>query len=193
MSGCDRNGGPSTRRLDVYCRPACIADLDRIVEIVARALVLLRAGCNFQWGDDYPVRDHFLPGVEKDQLGVVLDNEEIVGVAALTEDQGEDYKQLWDITENAIVPHRLAVDPEAQGRGYAKALFEQAEVLARERSYYRVVGDTNSQNKRAQKLFASQGFKLVGQLTLAGRKGLEFLGYEKDFRHEKAEKASQTS
>jgi GNAT superfamily N-acetyltransferase len=69
---------------------------------------------------------------------------------ALTEDQGEDYKQLWDISEKVIVPHRLAVDPKARGKGVALLLMKQAEKLSQVRGYDSIRCDTNNQNKGAQ-------------------------------------------
>lgn len=67
----------------------------------------------------------------------------VCGVIALTEDQGNDYKQLWDISETCIVPHRLCVDPTVRGKGIAKRLMDQAEAVAKERGYVEMCPQTN--------------------------------------------------
>jgi len=163
----------------VTLRLGTVGDIPVIEGIVGEAVPLMRAGGNFQWGDDYPTREHFTRDIELSQLWVCLDGGELIGVGALTEDQGEDYKQLWDISIKAVVPHRVCVSPKARGKGAAKAFMMHAETLSRQRGYASVRVDTNSQNAAMHHIFDGLGYKFLGDLALAGRENMTFHGFEK--------------
>lgn len=135
---------------------------------------------NFQWDDTYPNETVFGQDIDKAQLWVADIDGQLAGVAALTEDQEPEYAQVgFDISQRAIVTHRLAVDPAFRGQGIAAALLNQAEKLALERNVSFLRIDTNSENQVTQKLFPKLGYQLAGEITLGFRPGLRFLAYEK--------------
>lgn len=114
------------------------------------------------------------------QLWVAVLAGTVAGVAALTTDQDAEYAQAdWDVTEPALVTHRLAVDPAAQGWGVAAALLHQAEHEARAHGRRVLRVDTNSENAATQRLFPQLGYRFAGDITLAFRPGLRFCCYEK--------------
>jgi ribosomal protein S18 acetylase RimI-like enzyme len=95
-------------------------------------------------------------------------------------DQEPDYAQVgWDISEPAIVVHRLAVDPAFRGAGVASSLMQTAEQIAVERGISVVRVDTNTQNEATQRLFPRLGYRLAGEISLEIRPGLRFFCYEK--------------
>ena len=113
-------------------------------------------------------------------LWVGIVDENIVGMIALTHDQPREYEFAGlDITEDCIVPHRMAVDPDCQGRGVAKLLLSQAEVVARNQNIHKIRIDTNSENQVTTKLFPSIGYQFCGEIGLDFRPGLKFFCYEK--------------
>lgn len=161
-------------------RKAQSEDLDAVMELVSRVVPLMRAGGNFQWDDAYPNIAAFTKDVNKGQLWVAEIEGHIAGIAAITTDQEPDYAQVgWDLTEAAIVVHRLAVDPAFRGKGAAAALMRQAEYVARDRGIDVVRVDTNSQNAATQRLFPKLGYVYAGEISLRFRPGLRFLCYEK--------------
>lgn len=161
-------------------RRAALADLSAILAIVRRVVPLMRASGNFQWEESYPNEEVFRQDVERQQLWVAELDGQVAGVAALTTDQDPEYAQAdWDPAEPAVVTHRLAVDPAAQGRGVAAALLQQAEVLAMEWGMQSLRVDTNSENQATQRLFPKLGYRFAGEITLAFRPGLRFFCYEK--------------
>jgi ribosomal protein S18 acetylase RimI-like enzyme len=104
----------------------------------------------------------------------------IAGFAAITTDQEPEYADVgWNINEQSIVVHRLAVDPAFQGKGMAAALMLQAETVARVRGVKVLRVDTNAQNQATQRLFPKLGYALAGEIKLRFRPGLSFLCYEK--------------
>jgi ribosomal protein S18 acetylase RimI-like enzyme len=150
------------------------------MQIVRAVVPLMRAGGNLQWDDQYPNPRVFEEDIALAQLWVAVIHEDVVGVVALTTDQSPEYVQAgWDITEPAIVIHRLAIRPEATGKGTAAALMRQAEAVAISRNIPRIRADTNTRNQAMQRLLAKLGYALSGEIRLDFRPGLRFFCYEK--------------
>src|SRR5580698_8800257 len=104
-------------------REARLEDVDAVMALVGRVVPLMRASGNLQWDDSYPNAEVFARDVVKSQLWVAEIQGQIAGVAAITTDQEPEYARVgWDISELAIVVHRVAVDPAFRGRGIAEAL-----------------------------------------------------------------------
>jgi GNAT superfamily N-acetyltransferase len=161
-------------------RQATQEDLPALMALVRRVVPLMRAAGNLQWGETYPNNTVFQRDIDLGQLWIAEVNLNIAGVAAITMDQEPDYAQVgWNITEPAIVTHRLAVDPAFRGQGAAGALMQKAEEIALERGVTVLRIDTNTQNEPTQRLFPKLGYLLAGEITLEFRPGLRFLCYEK--------------
>jgi GNAT superfamily N-acetyltransferase len=161
-------------------RPATLADIPAILALIRRVVPLMNASGNFQWSDDYPNEAVFTEDIARNHLWIAELEGQVVGVAALTQDQDEEYAQAdWDVTIPALVTHRLAVDPSAQGKGVALALMEQAEKQAVAQGLTVLRVDTNSENAATQRLFPMLGYRFAGEITLGFRPGLRFFCYEK--------------
>ncbi len=161
-------------------RLAVNEDVAALMTLLRRVVPLMRAAGNLQWDDAYPNAGVFERDIELGQLWVVEIDGVIAGVAALTSDQEPEYAQVgWDITEPAVVVHRLAVDPAFRGAGVAGALMRKAEEVAVEREIRVLRVDTNTLNEATQRLFPKLGYALAGEIGLAFRPGLRFLCYEK--------------
>ncbi|QJW89609.1 GNAT family N-acetyltransferase [Spirosoma taeanense] len=161
-------------------RPATHSDLPSLLTLLRHVVPLMHQAGNFQWDDHYPNETVFSQDIDKQQLWVADIDGELAGVAALTEDQEPEYAQVgFDLSQRAIVTHRLAVDPAFQGQGVAAALLTQAEQLAQQRGIRFLRIDTNSENQVTQRLFPKMGYQYAGEITLGFRPGLRFLAYEK--------------
>jgi GNAT superfamily N-acetyltransferase len=173
--------GPRVRPgAEMQVRQATLQDVPAILALVRRVVPLMRASGNLQWDDTYPNAAVFERDVKLAQLWVAEIDGQLAGVAAITTDQEPEYANVgWDITESAIVVHRVAVDPAFRGQGIAAALMQQAETVARSRGISVLRVDTNTQNAATQKLFPKLGYILSGETGLGFRTGLRFLCYEK--------------
>ncbi|ALW84937.1 GCN5 family acetyltransferase [Hymenobacter sedentarius] len=161
-------------------RRAALADVPAILALIRRVVPVMNASGNFQWSADYPNEAVFTEDVRQNHLWVAELDGAVAGVAALTMDQDEEYAQAdWDAAEPALVTHRLAVDPAAQGRGVALALMAQAEKQAVAQGLRTLRVDTNSENAATQRLFPKLGYRFAGEITLGFRPGLRFFCYEK--------------
>ena len=140
----------------------------------------MRAQGNLQWDSDYPNEQVFREDIAAGQLWVAEIDGSVVGVAAVTTEQSQEYADVgWNLNEPAIVVHRLAVDPAFQGRGVAAGLMREAECIARERGITVLRIDTNTQNPATQRLFPKLGYTFAGEIGLAFRPRLRFFCYEK--------------
>ncbi len=161
-------------------REAKLEDVAAVMGLVHRVVPQMRASGNFQWDDHYPNVSVFARDVAMATLWVAEVDGQIAGVAAITTDQEPEYANVgWDLSELAIVVHRLAVDPAFQGKGVAMALMLQAEVICRTREIAVLRVDTNTQNEATQRLFPKLGYSLAGEIGLSFRPGLRFQCYEK--------------
>ncbi|QEM09293.1 GNAT family N-acetyltransferase [Mucilaginibacter rubeus] len=165
-------------------RLATFNDIPQILTLVSNVIPTMKAAGNFQWNDDYPNKEVFTKDIDLNQLWVAEIDRAVAGVAAITTDQDAEYAQAGlDITETAIVTHRLAVNINYQGRGVAAALLIQAEQEAIRRGINTLRIDTNIANQATQKLFPKLGYVLAGEISLDLRPGLRFLCYEKRINH----------
>ncbi|UEG54551.1 GNAT family N-acetyltransferase [Mucilaginibacter daejeonensis] len=166
---------------NVSVRKAIQTDVDAIMALIAEVVPVMQQQGNFQWAADYPNAQIFTTDIQHERLWVAVYDEQVVGVIAICEGQEPEYAQItdWDVTEPAIVAHRLAVSPHMQGKGIAAALLHQCEVVAAERNVGLVRLDTNSVNRPMQNLFLKIGYNLGGEILLPKRPGLTFLAFEK--------------
>ena len=76
-------------------RPAHEGDLDKVMEIVSEVVPEMNNAGNFQWDSVYPLRINFEEDVKNKNLYVVVEvdkgTENVLGMAALTEDQSPEY------------------------------------------------------------------------------------------------------
>jgi ribosomal protein S18 acetylase RimI-like enzyme len=161
-------------------RPGTTEDIPQVMALVRLVVPLMQATGNLQWDDRYPNPTVFQRDIDKSQLWIAGIEDQIAGFAAITTDQEPEYANVgWDISEPAIVVHRLAVDPSFRGKGIAAALMQQAETIARSRNIPILRVDTNSQNEATQRLFPKLGYTFAGETGFSFRPGLRFLCYEK--------------
>lgn len=171
----------------ITIRRGVSADVPAIMAMIREFVIPpMHAVGNRQWGDDYPNELIFEEDVIKGYLFVtVMDDDEIVGVGALTCDQCPEYAQCGlDISIPVICPHRLAAHPKCAGKGIGRMLMLHAETVCREHGYDRIRVDTNKINVAAAKLFVGLEYSFMGEISLELRPGMTFLCYEKLISHD---------
>jgi len=155
-------------------------DIAPIMQLIKAVVPLMRAVGNFQWDDSYPNAEVFAADIKSGQLWVAEIENQVAGVTAITTDQQTEYANVgMDITQTAIVTHRLAVNVNFRGKGIAEVLLKQAEVVAKEKGISILRIDTNSNNKATRQLFPKLGYEFMGEISLHFRPNLRFYCYEK--------------
>lgn len=161
-------------------RSANLKDIPAILQVIKEIVPVMIAAGNFQWDDTYPNAAAFEEDIAVNQLWVADDDGEIAGVAAITTEQYPEYADVGlDISETAVVVHRLAVSANYRGKGVAGKLMQQAEVVARSRNIKVLRIDTNKANAAANQLFPKLGYIYAGEIGLSFRPGMRFCCYEK--------------
>jgi ribosomal protein S18 acetylase RimI-like enzyme len=152
-----------------------LEDVDAVMALIRRVVPLMQAAGNWQWDDAYPNPEVFGRDVERYQLWLAEEDGRLAGVAAITQDQEPEYRDVgWDPADPAVVVHRLAVDPDFRGRGVAKALMAQSEIVALSLGITHLRLDTNTENQAMQRLFLQLGYACAGEIGLAVRPGRRF-------------------
>jgi len=161
-------------------RLATLNDIPAVMQLVDEVVPVMRASGNFQWDSTYPNAKVFESDIALNQLWLAEVDGEIGGITAITTDQDAEYAQVgWDITETAVVTHRLAVSIHHRRQGIGEALLKQAEVVAQNRGIKILRIDTNSNNKATRLLFPKLGYEFAGEISLSFRPNLRFYCYEK--------------
>jgi ribosomal protein S18 acetylase RimI-like enzyme len=134
----------------------------------------------FQWNEEYPSLKAFEIDISRKELFVLELQDMIIGCIAITPLMDEEYISVEWLTpnENNIYIHRLAIDPEYQGKGYARKLMTFAENYARENKYISVRLDTFSQNNRNQTFYEKRGYQKLGDVYFPKQSEYPFYCYE---------------
>jgi GNAT superfamily N-acetyltransferase len=152
-------------------RKAETRDLDAIMDIVWRTVMLLQSEGNMQWGDDYPTIDDFSQDIDDGTLYVCETDDEILGFLCCNQIPPQEYGTVaWSLpTDPALIIHRFAVSPETHRKGIGTALMKQAEEVARAQGCRSLRTDTCSLNIRMRLLFVKMGYEKVGEVHFANR------------------------
>jgi len=120
----------------------------------------------FQWNEHYPSRAVFEKDLERGELFKLVEANQIRGIMVLSDIEDPEYDGVkWSGEEGTkIYVHRLAVDPEYQGMGYAQALMNFAQVYAIKEGFSWMRLDTFSQNKRNNIFYQKLGFTRLGDI-----------------------------
>lgn len=152
-------------------------DLPQAVKIVEQAKKFLAEQNIDQWQSGYPNAEVLREDIAKKQLYVCQKDDSnpqspLMAIAVLSYEKEDSYEQIegkWngqettDTVEYAVI-HRVAVSPDFQGRGCAKAIFAHLQTQARaylgENGYIRV--DTHPENKIMQAVILKNGYSYTG-------------------------------
>lgn len=164
--------------LNMKIKKAEKSDADKIMEVINNAVTDMEAEGIHQWDSIYPNINVINNDIDEGNLYAYMDKGIIKGIIVLNEFQDEEYKLVkWQQDQGeALVIHRLCIDPEFKGRGLARSFIKFAEKFGRDNNYHTIRLDAFSENKHALNLYKKNGYQLRGIVTF--RKG-EFYCFEK--------------
>ena len=118
----------------------------------------------------YPTRDEAILGIEKKELYVMRQNDQVVGSIVINHVQEENYQlAAWKIDaqdHEVYVIHTLAVHPQFKGLKIAQKLLEYADELAKNNGVKTIRLDVRKGNVPAIKLYERCGYTYVGAINL---------------------------
>jgi GNAT superfamily N-acetyltransferase len=162
-------------------RKATTADLIYIKSLTEACAVAMQEKGIFQWNEQYPSRERLSIDIEKGELYVLEEKEDLLGIIVLTPEMDEEYVPIEWLTPggNNLYVHRLATHPSIWGTGYGQKLMDFAENYAAEKKFQSVRLDTFSQNNRNQKFYESRGYRRLGNIFFPKQSEHPFYCYEK--------------
>ena len=122
--------------------------------------------------------------IDREEMYLYMDGENIAGIVAIPMYQGEDYRDItWgnELRDDGVATlHILTVTPEYQGKGIPKSMMSDIISLARQNGKKAVRLDTLASNLPAQHMYTKLGFTYRGKQTLYAENigWTDFLYYE---------------
>ena len=120
------------------------------------------AGCTGWVRGIYPTADTARAAIEAGDMYVETEGDTVVASARINRQQMPAYAEVaWRYPapdDRVMVLHTLTVDPECEGRGYARAFLAFYEACARENGCRVLRIDTNARNVRARAMYAGYGY-----------------------------------
>ncbi|CAM3437958.1 GNAT family N-acetyltransferase [Zobellia roscoffensis] len=161
-------------------RPAKLTDIPQILTVTkVCATAMIQQGI-YQWNENYPSKQAFETDIERGELYILQEDNQIIGSIVLSTLMDEEYVPIKWLTPTGknIYIHRVAVHPDYQGKGYAQKMMAFAENYARENRFESIRLDTFSQNKRNQRFYEARGFQRLGDIFFPKQSEHPFHCYE---------------
>ncbi|QHS24096.1 GNAT family N-acetyltransferase [Virgibacillus sp. MSP4-1] len=162
-------------------REALYSDIPVIMNLVKASIEIMQEEGNDQWGEEYPLAEHYEGDIKANQLYVYEDEEGVKGAACISDHGHHEYHEIaWSYDEPYLCIKRLAVDPLERKSGIGLAFYKKAEELALAQGIHTIRTDTYSKNKGAVRLFEKAGYHFVEERINEGKEA-PFYYYEKRF------------
>lgn len=148
-------------------RKATFDDITDVMRILAQARQAQRRAGFRQWDDGYPSRDVVHADISNG-VGYILDDGGVAAgyVAIARRDEEYDrHLELWDVTMDYAVFHRIAIADGYRGHKLSATLFDPAEALAVRMGAKAIRIDTGLENRPMQHILAKRGYTILGQCT----------------------------
>jgi len=161
-------------------RRAKISEIPDILTICKACAAHMISNGIHQWNEHYPSAAAFEKDIERDELFVLELDKKIIGTIVITTLMDDEYVPIKWLTSNSnsVYIHRLSIEPNLQGKGYAQELMDFAENHAKENAFVSVRLDTFSQNKRNQRFYEIRGYQRLGAIFLPKQSEHPFYCYE---------------
>ncbi len=134
----------------------------------------------FQWNEHYPSVEKLQQDIDRKELYVLEENNQILGMIVLSEIIDEEYIPISWLTpsEKNLYIHRLAIHPGSWGKGYGQKMMDFAEDFARKLNFQSIRLDTFSLNKRNQKFYEARGYEKLEDIYFPKQSAAPFHCYE---------------
>lgn len=110
----------------------------------------------------YPTRTVAEAALQRGDLFVMEDNDQVVGAALINQIQVDVYDGApWEHDGEVCVLHTLVISPRIHGKGAGRKFVEFYENYAFNHGWHELRIDTNARNERARKMYAGMGYKEI--------------------------------
>jgi GNAT superfamily N-acetyltransferase len=163
-------------------RKAVMEDIKDTMQIINETIMEMQSYNNYQWDANYPEEKDFRDDIQKGDLFVLEREDKLIGFVCINKVEPIEYNGLnWSLNHDAMIVHRMAVNPSYRRNGIGTELMKFAEELALENNIKYLKTDTYSLNLKMNNLFEKLGYKFVGEISFLG-KSEPFYCYEKGLK-----------
>ncbi|SCU79412.1 LAMI_0A08724g1_1 [Lachancea mirantina] len=154
-----------------YLRKSRADEVEQLMIIFDAAKAHLKSLGIDQWQQGYPNSDGLLEDIRKGEGYVLIYENEIAAVGAISGGTDPDYTNIdgqWlpqSNHEKYVVVHRTVVADKFRGRNLSTILFSGLITLAVEKGYKDIRADTHPANKTMQHILNKLGFAHRGFIT----------------------------
>ena len=153
-------------------RKATLHDLDTIWQIILFAKESRRIEGSTQWQDGYPNLSTIRHDIEQNFGYVLSQNKQILFYTAIIFDVEPAYENIegeWlSSHQQYAVVHRMAVAPEAKGKGLGLLMLQKIEELCLSKNIFSIKIDTNYDNAPMLHILDKLGYTYCGQVYFRG-------------------------
>ena len=132
-----------------------------------------------KWSEDYPDLEYIKSSIEKEELYLYKEDNDIVSSIVLNHEFNPEYKDIvWNIdakSDEIIVMHAFAVDSNFSGKGIGKEVFNQIKSNALEKNIKTIRIDIIEGNTGGKRVFEKFGFEYIDTVEIFH----EIVGLEK--------------
>lgn len=162
-------------------KPSDNTDTKALTE--ACAAHMLQQGIE-QWNENYPSLSVLTRDLEAGHAYVYILNDRLVGSVMFSQEKDPLYEPIqWSTPDSdSYYVHRLAVHPQVQGQGIARALMDFVESEIKNRGGTAVRLDTFSLNPRNNRFYKARGYTQLGDIYFAHKSPHPFHCFEKLLR-----------
>lgn len=139
------------------------ADVAQIMSIVDEVIMEMHARGSEQWSKDYPTSKDFKRDIAKQELYVYEEENQVVGMCALSETGHEEYRLIPFTTSQALTIKRLAICKCYRHQGVSEQFITFAIALAHKKKKEALNGDTFKNNLAAQRFFLRHDFSFIAE------------------------------
>lgn len=160
-------------------RKTTMEDVERVLDIFHRASESMHEMGIAQWLNGYPAKEDVLKDIASGESYVLTEDGVIQGTAYICTQPEPDYAEIegkWLNEDPYVVIHRIAVDTEVKGKGYANELLNKAKEVALAHGYENIRIDTHEDNHPMRAFIDKHGFIYCGTVTIQ-RDGTKRRGY----------------
>ena len=143
---------------------ATINQFETVFSVYSAAIDTMEKEGIHQWDEIYPTTIEIGGDIQKNQMYIGKEGQDIAVCFTLSEECDEEYKNgSWQWPDSRfIVIHRLCVNPNYQNQGIAAKTLEFIEKTAKLQGYESIRLDCFTQNPYSRKLYDKAGYLVVG-------------------------------
>ncbi|MGB2171225.1 MAG: GNAT family N-acetyltransferase [Flavobacteriaceae bacterium] len=162
-------------------RKATLEDVARMKIITEACAQHMIAQGIYQWNENYPSREIFEKDVKKETVYVYVKQGVVTACVVFSFEKDTFYSTVDWLTQDKkqLYVHRLAVHPDAQGKGIARKLMAYGEAYAKANACLSVRLDTFSLNPRNNRFYKARNYIAVGEIFFKHKSPHPFYCYEK--------------